>query len=272
MALDWAAGLKKATDVYPPMVLLYAGAKLGKTTFASEFPAPYYCRTGEGERQSSGEPMMSFGVSEDYTDVINQMDWMLSEEHDRKTFVLDAADGLERHIEREVCKRNGWASVSDGPFGAGGRAVKGLWGEFVDKALKLKLSGYFVVIISHVKAKTVPGVTTDSYPRYMPNLHDDAVGALVDASDLIGFLHQRVTVVKEKAGFHKDNVRTRGAGGGDIVIAVQERPGFIAGNRYDIEEAVLPFKRGEGFEAIKKYLPKELFADNDNAAANRQAA
>lgn len=258
MALDWASGLKKANDVYPPICVIYGGAKLGKTTIAAEFPTPYYCRTGEGERQSSGEPMMSFGVSESYSDVIDQMDWMLEGDHDRKTFVLDAADGLESHIEAEACKRNGWQSVSDGAFGAGGRAVKAIWGEFVSKCLKLKTAGYWVVIIAHVKAKTVPGVTTDSYPRYMPNLHDDAVGAIVDASDLIGFLHQRVTVVKEKAGFHKDNVRTRGAGGGDIVIAVQERPGFIAGNRYDIDDATIPFKRGEGFLAILKYLPKEL--------------
>lgn len=269
MALDWAAGLKKANDVYPPMVLLYAGAKLGKTTFASEFPAPYYCRTGEGERQSSGEPMMSFGVSEDYTDVVNQMEWMLSEEHDRKTFVLDAADGLEIHIRNEACTRNGWKDIEEPGFGKGYAAEASIWREFTAKALKLKLAGYFVVIISHVKAKTVPGVTTDSYPRYMPNLRDEAVGIIVDASDLIGFLHQRVSVVKEEAGFKKTN--KRGAGGGEVVIAVQERPGFIAGNRYDIPEPTIPFKRGEGFDAIAKYLPKELFANNDNTQARAAA-
>jgi hypothetical protein len=259
MALDWAAGLKKANDVYPPIVLLYAGAKSGKTSLAGEFPAPFYVRTGEGERPPAGVEMMSFGVSESYGDVVDQMDWMLSEEHDRKTFVLDAADGLEIHIRNEACARNGWKDIEEPGFGKGYAAEATIWREFIAKALKLKLAGYFVVIISHVKAKTVPGVTTDSYPRYMPNLRDEAVGIIVDASDLIGFLHQRVSIVKEEAGFKKTN--KRGAGGGDIVIAVQERPGFIAGNRYDIPEAVIPFKRGEGFDAIAKYLPAELWAE-----------
>lgn len=269
MALDWAAGLKKANDVYPPIVLVYAGAKTGKTTLASEFPAPYYCRTGEGERQSSGTPMMSFGVSESYQDVIYQMDWMLSEEHDRKTFVLDAGDGLEIHIRNEACARNGWKDIEEPGFGKGYAAESAIWREFVAKALKLKLAGYFVVIICHVKAKTVPGVTTDSYPRYMPNLRDEAVGLVVDASDIIGFLHQRVSIVKEDAGFKKTN--KRGAGGGDVVIAVQERPGFIAGNRYDIPEPTIPFKRGEGFDEIAKYLPQELLVHNDNVRARASA-
>jgi hypothetical protein len=262
MALDWAAGLKKANDVHPPLVLIYAGAKSGKTTLAGEFPSPYYCRTGEGERAPAGVEMMSFGVSETYEDVINQMDWMLDpdSDHDRKTFVLDAGDGLEILIRAEACARNGWKDIEEPGYGRGYQAEAAIWREFIAKALKLKLAGYYVVIICHVKAKTVPGVTTDSYPRYMPNLRDEAAGIVVDASDLIGFLHQKVSIVKEDAGFKKTN--KRGAGGGDIVIAVQERPGFIAGNRYDIPEPVIPFKRGEGFAAIAKYLPEELFADS----------
>ncbi|MBX4941133.1 ATP-binding protein [Rhizobium binae] len=254
MAISWD-DLKDASDTDPPIVTIYGGAKLGKTTLASEFPAPYYCRTGEGERQSAGAPMKSFGVSETYGDVMDQADWMLETEHDRRTFVVDALDGMEVMINAEACARNGWADIEEPGFGKGYAAAHAIWIEFIKKMLALKKAGFYVVLISHVKAKTVPGVTTDSYPRYMLNLRDDAGSAVCDASDLIGFLHQRVSIAKEELGFKK--TAKRGQGGGDVQIAVQERPGFIAGNRYQIPKAVLDYKQGSGFAALNAYFPPQ---------------
>lgn len=254
MALSWDE-LKDTSDTDPPIVTLYGGSKLGKTTFASEFPLPYYCRTGEGERQSAGEPMKSFGVSETYGDVVDQIEYMLEAEHDRRTFVLDALDGLEILINAEACARNGWADIEEPGFGKGYAAASSIWHEFIKKVLALKKAGFYVVLISHVKSKTVPGITTDSYPRYMLNLRDDAGGAICDASDLIGFLHQRVSIQKEELGFKKVNKRAEG--GGDVLIAVQERPGCIAGNRYQIPKATLPFKQGQGFAVLAEYFPPQ---------------
>lgn len=263
--IDWSQ-LKKAEDTSPPLVLLYAGAKSGKTTLASEFPKPYYCRTGEGERAPKGVEMVSFGVSESYADVIEQMEWMLSDEGNAgqcETFVLDALDGMELLIRAEACARNGWTNIEEPGFGKGFAAEQSIWIEFRNQCLRLKAAGFYVVLIAHVKAKTVPGVTTDSYPRYMPNLRDDASNALVDASDLIGFIHQRVSIAKEDAGFKKTN--KRGQGSGELLIAVQERPGFIAGNRYKIPKATLPFKEGEGFKVLSQYFPGGTpTADNDD--------
>lgn len=252
MAINWE--LQDTVENEPAFVVVYAGAKSGKTTLASEFPAPLYVRTGKGERAPAGVTMKSFGVSENYQDIVDQADWMLQTEHDRKTYVLDSADGLEQKIHAKVCEDNKVASIEDIPYGKGYAKALEIWHEFVAKLLELKEAGYYVVVIAHVKAKTVPGVTTDSYPRYMPNLRDDAVGALVDAADLIGFLHQRVSIKKEDAGFKKTN--NRGDGSGEMQIAVQERPGFIAGNRYGIEKPTLPFKRGEGFKVLDYYFQR----------------
>lgn len=273
MALNWETPPQDTVENEPAFCVFYAGAKSGKTTLASEFPAPLYVRTGKGERAPAGVVMKSFGVSESYQDVIDQADWLLEAEHDRKSYVLDSADGLEQHIFAEVCRKNKVASIEDIPYGKGYAQATEIWHEFIDKMLQLKAAGFYVVIIAHVKAKTVPGVTTDSYPRYMPNLRDDAVGVVVDAADLIGFLHQRVSIRKEDIGFKKTN--TRGEGGGDILIAVQERPGFISGNRYDIEKPTLPFKRGEGFKVLDYYFQRNALApanDNDDEPEDGEVA
>lgn len=272
MALNWNE-LKSTKSTNPPIVTIYAGAKSGKTTLASEFPEPYYCRTGEGEHPPEGVEMMSFGVSESYADVLEQMEWMISDEGNNgqcQTFVLDSLDGLELLIRAEACARNGWANIEDPGFGKGFAAEQAIWVEFMKKVLKIKLAGLYVVLIAHVKAKTVPGVTTDSYPRYMPNLRDDAIGTIVDASDLIGFLHQRVSIKKEDVGFKKTN--TRADGSGEMVIAVQERPGFIAGNRLRIPKAALPFKEGQGFKVLSQYFPGAAAPANDNTEDAADAA
>jgi hypothetical protein len=254
MAINWDE-LKDTSDTDPPFCTFYGGAKTGKTTLASEFPAPLYVRTGEGERAPAGVTMKSLGVSESYADVLDQMAYMSEAEHDRRTFVLDALDGLELHIRAEACARNGWANIEEPGYGKGYAAEQSIWHDFIKECLKLKKAGFYVVLLSHVKVKTEPGVTSDSYPRYRINLRDDAGSAIADASDLIGFIHQRVSIKKEELGFKKTN--NRGEGAGEINIAVQERPGYIAGNRYEISKPTLPFKKGAGFAVLSEYFPKQ---------------
>jgi hypothetical protein len=88
---------------------------------------------------------------------------------------------------------------------------------------------------------------------------------MVDSSDLTGFIHQRVSIKKEDKGFNKTTAR--GEGSGEINIAVQERPGFLAKNRYDIPKAVIPFKRGEGFAALAEYFPVNETTNEQKDAA-----
>lgn len=271
MALDWADGQPQDTsETEPAFCVFYAGAKTGKTTLASEFPAPLYVRSGKGERAPAGVKMKSFGYAETYQEVIDQADWMLQTEHDRKTYIMDSADGLDKLIRAKVCADNNWTSIEDPGYGKGFTKVFEIWQEFVAKMLELKEAGFYVVLISHVKAASVPGISTEGYKQWSPNLRDDAVGALIDNADLIAFLHPRVSIKKDDIGFKKTN--TRGEGGGEIVMEVQGRAGYIAGNRYDIEKPTLPFKRGEGFKVLDHYFQRNTLAPAGDDNEREEAA
>lgn len=257
MALTWE--LEETNETEPAFCVFYAGAKTGKTTLGSEFPSPLYVRTGKGERAPAGIKMKTLGgYAETYEDVDLQIDWMLETEHDRKTFLLDSADGLDKLIREKVCADNRWASIEDAGFGKGYTKVFELWQEFVGKLLKLKEAGFYVVIIGHVKAANVPGISTEGYKQWSPNLREDTVGVLIDNADLIAFLHPRVSIKKDDLGFKKTH--TRGEGGAEIVMEVVGRAGYIAGNRYDIEKPTLPFKRGEGFKTLNHYFQRNSLA------------
>ena len=272
MAIDWNDGVPLDTaETEPAFCVFYAGAKTGKTTLASEFPNPLYVRTSKGERAPAGVKMKSFGVSDSYQDVVDQIDWMLQAEHDRKTYVLDSADGMDTLIRAKVLADNHWQSIEDPGYGKGFNKVFELWQEFMARLLRLKEAGFYVVILAHVKAASVPGVSTEGYKQWAPNLRDDAVGVLIDNADLISFLHPRVSIKKDDLGFKKTN--TRAEGGAEIVMEVQGRAGYIAGNRYDIEKATLPFKRGEGFKVLDYYFQRNALASsNDDEAAEGEAA
>lgn len=254
MAIAWDQ-LRTTEDNDPPIITIYGGEGLGKNTLASEFPAPLCVQTGANEQSPVGAEMMTLGLSETYQDVIDQADWFLQvgvPENGLLTFVVDTLDSLEPLVHAEACRRNGWADIETPGFGRGYVAANDVWREFIKKMVEIKKAGFGVVLLAHAKIKTDPGVTTDSFPRYRINLRDDAANAIAHASDMVGFLHQRVSIKKEKTGF--GNESRRGEGSGERVIALEERPGFVAKSRRETP-ATLPFKKGSGYAEIAKYVP-----------------
>jgi len=253
MAIDFSQ-LRRAEDPYPPIFIIYGGEGLGKTSFAGEWPNPFYVRTGANERPPVGVDMMSFGLTETYSEFLDQIDWMLEADHDRLTFILDTVDSLEALVIDEACARHGWQTISDGKFAEPKNATAEIWREVIKKLTELKTAGYAVVLIAHVTTKTDPGVTTDSYPRYRLNLRmQDDANSLAHAADIVGFIHQRVSIQKEAGGFHKDNVKKRGEGSGERLIGIEERPGFIAKNRHKLTGA-LPYKAGQGYAVFQPHI------------------
>lgn len=251
MAISWDR-LTTTSDDHPPIFLIYGGEGLGKTTLASEFPNPFYVQTGKNERPPAGVTMHTFGLSETYQDVIDQIDWMLEADHDRLTFALDALDSFEGLVHAEACARHNWADIEEPGYGRGYIAASDVWKEFINKIVDLKHAGFAVVLIAHRKIKSEPGVTSDTYPRYRPNIRrDEDASALTAAADIVGYIHQRVSIAKEDLGFKK--TAKRGEGGNEILIAVKEKPGFVAKNRYNLDQP-LSFKQGKGYEAISPHI------------------
>lgn len=256
MAIDWTRGLKRTNDPFPPIIVIYGGEGDGKTSFGGDWPNPLYVQTGKRERPAAGygDKLVSWGLTETYEEFNDQVSFMLEAEHDRLTFVVDTLDCLETIVIDEACRRQGWNSITEGKFSEPKNATAEVWREIIDKFVDLKEAGFAVILIAHVKTKTEPGVTTDSYPRYRLNFRmDEDANSIAHAADIVCFVHQRVSIQKEAGGFHKDNVKKRGDGSGERLIAVENRPGFIAKNKYGLKGA-LPYKQGSGFEMFAPHV------------------
>lgn len=252
MALSLAS-LKKTTAKPNPLIMLYGVAGIGKDTLASEFPNPVLVNT-IGENPPAGVSVDAFPTVESFDGLMEAIDALFTEDHTFKTIIFSSLDGIERLIHAETCKRNNIATIEAMDFGKGYVAADLVWDEFLGGVRALNdQKGMMVVLIAHPEITKFDDPAVGSYNRYVPNLHKRIAPVIRDACDIIGFLNYRTSLVEKKEEFGKAKTEAKGAG--QRYIFLQELPGFVAKNRYDMPDSIGPLKKGEGFAALAKYLP-----------------
>lgn len=247
------SSLKKTTPPKDPIVFLYGVAGVGKDTLAAEFPNPILLRTPE-ENPPEGVEISTFPDEiADFDSLMEAVTVLFTEEHTFGTLIISAMSGIARIIEAETCKREGWKTLEDPGYGKGYVAADAVWDELIagiralrsEKAMK-------IVLIGHTEIKNFDDPASTSYSRYNPSLHKRAADRLLAAADIIAFLNHRVSIKTEKGAFGADKKEANGAG--VRMIYLEERPGFIAKNRYSMP-AEIRFDKGKGYAALAKYLP-----------------
>lgn len=247
------ASLKKTSGKPNPLVLIYGPEKVGKTTLAAEFPHPVLVQT-VGENAPADVSIDTLGIVETFEDLMGAFEALYVEDHTFETFIIDAADGVEKLVWAETCKRNGWQSLEEPGYGKGYVEADAVWAEVFDAVRGLQdTKGMIIVFIGHVEIKNFDDPATGSYSRFQPNLHKRACDTLKAACDVIAFVNHRVSLVKEKEAFGTEKKRAEGAG--LRMIYLEARPGFVAGNRYSMPDSI-SYKKGNGFSEIAKSLPK----------------
>src|SRR5947207_2262166 len=97
----------------PEPVMLDAealGARLGKSTFAAQFPAPVFLDTEGGTHHLD---VARLPAPKTWADVVAGIVALATEAHDFKTLVIDTADWLEKLLVDHVCKSANKASIED---------------------------------------------------------------------------------------------------------------------------------------------------------------
>jgi hypothetical protein len=244
--------LRTVDNDKPPIGLIYGTKGVGKTALAASFPGSVYLRVGDGETLPSGIKLPGWDINS-YADLVDALGALASEEHEFQTAILDSTTALEVIAAQETCARNKWNTLEDPGYGKGFVANASTWLEIFDGLSTIRNQrGMAILLIGHCEIFRFESPISDPYSKYQVDLHK-SVRPIVEANtDMILFVNHRVSLKKADAGFGK--VSVHGEGSGQRIIYTEERPGFIAKNRFDMD-AEIPFKKGEGYKALAKFLP-----------------
>jgi len=185
----------------PPMITIVGGAGAGKTTLAALFPAPVFVQaegsqsvfeTWDDDARPKFMPPLEAATKKNKLSVkeqvIDQLRWLATQEHDRQTVVIDTVTSLNAMFEDELCIEHGVAAISDacGGYNKGFQATAMMHRDVQIAGQKLrKIKNMAVVFLAHTglqKVKNRPD--TDDYTTYgidMPALSVPVYTNLMDA-------------------------------------------------------------------------------------------
>ncbi len=170
--------------------------------------------------------MATPGTIESFDDLLNVIGELLTEEHDRRTVIIDSLDGLEPLVWRATSARLGINSIEEAGFGKGYVEADTEWNELMAAVSALSRAGMYVVMLAHPEIVRFDSPTTDPYSRYQPKLHKRSNALVREKSDIVAFMNYRISI-KEKEVARQTKV-SHAEGGKERQVHFNEAAGFNA--------------------------------------------
>ena len=234
----------------PPQLTIVGPGKIGKTTFASKFPNPIILWT---ERGAAGIKVPKFpadGPVSDWESLLKCINLIRTEDHDRKTVVLDTIDIALKLAMKHVIdeKYKGDAAI----FEAYKQGYVPLRNQFrrILKGLSMirDKRGMNVVVIAHQTHHRGASIYGEDYKVLGGSLEKECWEMLRDWSDQIGFASVKIR--------GKDN-KAQDIGGNKRYLFFDDHPGRMAGCRAGYE---LPPEIQLDYEEYAKHMKGKLNA------------
>lgn len=238
--------IQKQKQVRPPRITLYGRPKIGKSTFAASIPDCLIIDIEDGLDNIE----TASHRARTYTEVIETLDALLTQQHQFKAVAIDSVDWLEKLIHQQVCDERNVSNIEDIGYGKGYVLATNCWQAIIDRLDRLRVDRNMVVmLLGHDQVKRFDDPTTESYDRHQLNMHKQASDLVKEWSDAILFCGYDTIVRKEDAGFNKKKAK---ATHGTRTLTCSETPAIVAGNRYNLPEKI-PFD-GLTWEAFTQYI------------------
>jgi hypothetical protein len=245
MAMD-IDSIQHGVSNAPPRLLIYGPPGVGKTTMLSQAPNPICIQTEDGEGLID---MPRFPLCKSYDDVMDALYTLATEKHNFSTMGMDSLDWFEPMVwEKVILDHGGNIDTKKGmkivdrieafDYQKGYKLAMDYWREYTQAVNYLRGErGMMIIQIAHAVIQTIDNPETGSYDRYNIKLHTNKKGEgasayLMQHSDCVLFVNYKVAIREEKGAFNQ--VKVRAVGSGQRMMFTQERPTFIAKNRYNL--------------------------------------
>ena len=212
----------------PQKAVIYGPEGIGKSTLASQFPAPVFLDTEGGTHHLD---VTRLPVGKGWEDVTEAIVWLGRETHDFKTLVVDTADWLEKLLVEFICQRDNKTSVEDFGYGKGYVILAEEFTKFLASLDSLLSRGMHVVLLAHCRiVKFEQPEAAGAYDRYELKLTKQVAPLLREWCDMQLFANYFTRVAENESG------KKRGVGGRERVLYTCHTAAWDAKNRHGFEE------------------------------------
>jgi hypothetical protein len=243
MAFDLKS-IKRNESIAAPRVMVYGVEGIGKTTFASGAPKPIFILTEDG---LGSMEIAHFPLAHSVDDVMDAIATLYNEEHDYQTVVIDSLDWLEAIIQKEIETKH---DAKDLAYGKGAIIAAQQWRDVLDGLNALRNDkNMAVVMLAHTTIKRFDSPEVEPYDRYQPKLQERSNSVVREWADAVLFANYKTIVKKDDVGFNKTS--NRGISTGERLLFTNERPAYMAKNRYGLPDSI-PLNWSDFSNLIKK--------------------
>ena len=218
--------IRRVSNERPPIVVVYGGPGIGKTTFAACAPDVVFVRVEDGLGNLTAN---AFEIAKTFGEVIEQLEAIRDQQHGYRWLALDSLSALEPLIWDAVCVADGKKSIEDFGFGKGYVQAGNEWRKFFDLLGQIVAKGIGCILIAHSEVVRFESPEVPAYDRAQIKLHKRAFGLVYERADVIGYAAPQVNVITEKNG---EQSRGRGINTGERLLHLTEKPAFVAKNRF----------------------------------------
>lgn len=164
-------------DLATKTTLVYGQPKVGKSTFAAQFPDALFFECEPGLSELSVYKVPTYN----WSDVLDACKLVAAGDHNFKTIVIDTVDNAFKYCSDHVNAKHGVEYEGDLGHGKGWSFVKNEWHRVLTRLASLP---YGLVLISHAADKRIE-TRTGEYTKTQPSLPDRARQVVLGLVDMI---------------------------------------------------------------------------------------
>lgn len=252
--------LEKPNGNRSVIVTLFGEGGMGKTTLASMFPRPVFIRTEDGTASIGwNDEVDVFPVAETTADVFAAIEALKTQEHDRKTLVVDSVTQFEKLATKEIIdsepnpKAKNLAAAHGG-YGRGFGMLDAKHQELREAIADLPTKhGMNVVFLMHATIEDMDLPDIDKYNRYTVALQKskqfDCSHHYTNNVDLVGLIR-----LKTNTAGGSDGKKVKAISTGEREIICFPQAVSTTKNRFHITDPI-PFS-ANGENPLQMILPK----------------
>jgi hypothetical protein len=214
-----------------PRLMVYGVEGIGKSTFAAGAPNPIFILTEDG---LGSLPVQHFPLATSVEDVMEAITTLYREKHQFGTVVVDSLDWLEAIIQREIEAKY---DAKDLAYGKGALIAAEQWRVILEGLNALRSDrGMVVILLAHTMIKRFDSPEVEPFDRYQPKLQERSNAVIREWCDAVLFANYKTIVKHDDVGFNK--TVNRGISTGERLLFCNERPAYMAKNRYNCPDSI----------------------------------